>query len=486
MSEVLQKLLNPDVEGFEDSWNQFFMDVQKVREIGSLLTPQLAQQLLVAGQAWKGTGWNTSKASKTLFTLTGVPLVKSTWQDYRNSFLYALSLFYEVDVQELDLTDRSADAAFNLCQVFSGAVDSTQDYQMDNYGSNPSGGNFLPTQPSETEASEEDFVLPWDEPRHNLPQELAYIWQGVVQGERRLDLKAVLGPLPKYKELPQSAPVNNHRLDSARKADKKERAWQQLCLHGMRILSAGYGDQAAANSVQLQQQLFQLLAELYIKLESSRKDMSIPGCVPHAGDVLFQNEELKNALQVRRINRFGKGMLPIKCGYSPSSMPSFPGKGSFGKGYGSYSSFGKGQFGYGSRYGKGVPRWQGKGKGKCPDMIESTVPSPLPHPHLWSQRSLSAFYRALRQRLCWWRAHAASHIQEVIAHGILKPPQLSGPLSCVSQYKNPADVLEAQSIMLEYSQVGAVKLHSGPRQDILHLVPWFIIKKEEKMEKRCD
>ena len=35
-------------EGFEDSWNLFFMDVQNVREIGSLLTPQLATQLLAA------------------------------------------------------------------------------------------------------------------------------------------------------------------------------------------------------------------------------------------------------------------------------------------------------------------------------------------------------------------------------------------------------------------------------------------------------
>ena len=102
MSEVLQKLLNSEDEGFEDSWNLFFMDVQKVREIGSLLTPQLASALLAAGQQWKGSGWNTSKASKTLFNLTGVPLVKSTWVDYRNAFLYALSLFYEVEVQELD------------------------------------------------------------------------------------------------------------------------------------------------------------------------------------------------------------------------------------------------------------------------------------------------------------------------------------------------------------------------------------------------
>ena len=203
------------------------------------------------------------------------------------------------------------------------------DFNPANLGSNPAVANLLP-QPSETEASDDEFVLSWDEPRQSLPQELAYIWHGVVQGERRLDLKSVLGPLPKYKELPEQAPLNNHRSDSSRRADKKERSWQQFCLHGMRILSAAYPSEVSpppVNPVQLHQQLFQLLAELYQKLELSRKEMSIPGCTPPTGEVLFRGDELKQALQVRRINRFGKGVPHLEANPSSGSMyPSFSGK----------------------------------------------------------------------------------------------------------------------------------------------------------------
>ena len=98
------------------------MDVSRVRSVGELLNQETSRQLLTAGQQWQGTAWNTSKASKVLYSLTGVPIVRGVWQEYRNAFLYALSLYLEVEILELDLSDRVADVAFSLAQVFSSPV----------------------------------------------------------------------------------------------------------------------------------------------------------------------------------------------------------------------------------------------------------------------------------------------------------------------------------------------------------------------------
>ena len=121
--ELLQGLLDTQNDRFEESWSLFFMDVSRVQKVTELLTPETSRQLLAAGQNWQGTNWNTSKASKVLYTLTGVPIVKAAWPEYRNAFLYALSLHLEVEILELELPDRVADAAFTLAQVFSGQLD---------------------------------------------------------------------------------------------------------------------------------------------------------------------------------------------------------------------------------------------------------------------------------------------------------------------------------------------------------------------------
>ena len=53
----------------------------------------------------------------------------------------------------------------------------------------------------------------WDEPEEPLLAELAFLWQGVVQGERKLDLKKILDVVPRFEQLPQQAPANNFRSD---------------------------------------------------------------------------------------------------------------------------------------------------------------------------------------------------------------------------------------------------------------------------------
>jgi hypothetical protein len=113
-------LADPRHPDFEKAWNTFFLDVSLVQNFAAQANSEVAKAVLLAGQQWTGSGWNTSKASKTLWSLTGVPLVKAAWVDYRTAFLYALSLLLEVEVLELDLNDRVSDAAFELLKVFTG------------------------------------------------------------------------------------------------------------------------------------------------------------------------------------------------------------------------------------------------------------------------------------------------------------------------------------------------------------------------------
>ena len=122
--------------------------------------------------------------------------------------------------------------------------------------------------PESVEPSEdEEIQLPWDEPQAELPVELAFLWTNKLAGERRLDMKTVLGSVPRFKGLPRQAPQNNHRYDSNSKQDKKERAWQQTLLHGLRLFSTVYlklGEREQGQAVTvLVQQLFQLLYANY-------------------------------------------------------------------------------------------------------------------------------------------------------------------------------------------------------------------------------
>ena len=67
-------------------------------------------------------------------------------------------------------------------------------------------------------------ALDWDDPGIPCPVELAYIWNGVQSGERRLDLKQVMGSILRFTGLPSKPPENNFRGDSHRREDKEHKA----------------------------------------------------------------------------------------------------------------------------------------------------------------------------------------------------------------------------------------------------------------------
>ena len=125
-------------------------------------------------------------------------------------------------------------------------------------------------------------------PRKAAPQ-LPVFFQGVFDGSRKINLKELLDAIPKYKGVPVQAPQNNHRQDGKQKLDQVHRAWSQTCLHLLRIHVVNYQNMMkgveAAMVKQLQQQQFQLLAELYQKITNHRKEWSVPGSGTHDGTV---------------------------------------------------------------------------------------------------------------------------------------------------------------------------------------------------------
>ena len=92
----------------------FLFNVELAQTLKDLIAEQ-AGALLQAGSKWAGSGWSTARAFTQLQPTVGVPLVQSSISTYRDSWLFALSLFWDVEVGLLDLPDRGAEAAFALC-----------------------------------------------------------------------------------------------------------------------------------------------------------------------------------------------------------------------------------------------------------------------------------------------------------------------------------------------------------------------------------
>ena len=67
-----------------------------------------------AGARWSGTGWDTTKCTKAVRSLTGVGQVTTKLKEYHDAFLYSLVLASGLDVAVLDLTEGPAEVAFRL------------------------------------------------------------------------------------------------------------------------------------------------------------------------------------------------------------------------------------------------------------------------------------------------------------------------------------------------------------------------------------
>ena len=78
------------------------------------MSKEAVSLVLSQGQKWNGMGWTTSRASRVVYELTGVPLVSSKVEEYRDAFLFALAMTTNVEVLGLDLGDRASEVAYYL------------------------------------------------------------------------------------------------------------------------------------------------------------------------------------------------------------------------------------------------------------------------------------------------------------------------------------------------------------------------------------
>ena len=161
MSELIGKLLDNTSSEWSTTWSTFLFNVLAVQALGY---PPQAQDIITAGEAWRGDGWTTSRASKVLYEVTGVPLVSATVEDYKGAFLYALALHWGLDVASFELSERASDAAFALASAFSW-VDQEEGVREDE----------MEDDDDDTEGGEP--VFPWEERLQMLPHELQVLWK---------------------------------------------------------------------------------------------------------------------------------------------------------------------------------------------------------------------------------------------------------------------------------------------------------------------
>ena len=115
MENQLVRELIEESERFEEHWKDFLFNIDKLVELrASSLDKTLASAVLAAGQKYGGSGWTTGKASKTLYELSGVAIVKGDFSVYRNAFLFALAILLDVEIPMLDLSTEQAEAAYGL------------------------------------------------------------------------------------------------------------------------------------------------------------------------------------------------------------------------------------------------------------------------------------------------------------------------------------------------------------------------------------
>ena len=364
-----------DGEAFNAAWDAFFLDPVRVVELSPLVTKEIAAAVLQAGVNWNGSGWTTSRASKQLFSLVNVALVSGDIGQYRNSFLFALALLWEVEVPTLELGDKASESAFALAQFFAEAC--SEEAEM--HGEDQAQA----TQKKQENATEEDkpaeAPMEWDEVLLPLPAELQKIWTEVAAGTRKLPLSSLLDELPRFEGLPAKPAENNFRQQGKSQQDRLLRSYQQSLLHLLRIMVTAYSAQTVQDSNVRFRMGWQLISELYHRIHNDRKEASIPGSTPVQTSLLFGREDLATMSLAARVNMY-KGWRPVQGksyrfrvtgnvtkfkvkSYNVLSPPGFQFRGFKGKGFRRPFQIGSGR-GYpsSSPQGKGVKTTQFRAK----------------------------------------------------------------------------------------------------------------------------
>ena len=303
---LYEQLVSVDSEAFEVAWGRLFFNLDVVKQLLNDLDNEKAARLLEAGSQWRGRGYTTSKAAKLLFQATGVSLVSSEFHEYRDAFLFALSLILNLEVPRATLPEAGAQAAFAWASCLQ-----EPEEQMNVEQANAS-------DEEEKEQTKADGLpaLPWETEQVDLPPILQKIWQSVQEG-KRLEMTSVLKDMPSFKGLPVRAPENNSLREAKGQMDKVHKSWETTALQVARMLGCLYdgvahleeGDEMRT----LFLQTFHLVLELELRIKQFRKMKSMPGCVAKGTEQLFGKDDLaqvqlnkKIAYQMGTGRRWGK------------------------------------------------------------------------------------------------------------------------------------------------------------------------------------
>ena len=373
--KIMSSLLNPESMEFGERWSDLFFNVDGVCSLLShTKDPATGGLLLGAGANWNGVGWTTGRASRAVYGATGVAMVDENLKDYLESFLFALSLAYNIDIPKLQLKAQAATVALKFAERVQ-QRDELQQRDAQRLSQRTPGtciGNDEETGQKEKLDEAKDGKeplelepLPWEAQKEELPEDFQLVMQRHLKGSLQLDARALLEQMPVWKGVKERSETNNHRQDSMDKHDRILKGLQQKVLGLQRIYPLLHGTIGDEEAVQLGQMFFGLLLQFEDSILTERKKASIPGSLQQ-DNVLFTQEDIRIEKRKMEVNR-ASGMFPpperrfyFQIGSGPKS---FRWKGSFGgKGYASGWKGGRGPpyKGRGGAY----PSWRPKPFGK--------------------------------------------------------------------------------------------------------------------------
>ena len=295
--DTLIQSLTQEGPNFEANWALFLFNLEMALKLKKK-TKEEVMAVLQAGSQWTGTGWNTGRASKVLWDLSGVAIVRSQITHYRDCWLFALALLCKVELPMVELPQEVAGAAFSLVgyvehpQGQEGQQHDQQDQQLE----------------IDSDDTEEEMAFPWDAPAVDLPEALAALWARSSDPGRKIQMKALLEAFPPLEGLPARPPENNLLPDHKKHADTKLRVTSQQVLHVMRLLAHRF---RGPLDMTVDMQIWQYLGELYHTLQAQRKDLSVPGSsqasATSSSGQLFTDEDVKLAKQQQQLSNLNKG-----------------------------------------------------------------------------------------------------------------------------------------------------------------------------------
>ena len=242
--------LTKEGANFESTWSNFMFNATQALQLQTATKEQILA-ILQAGNKFSGLGWNTGKASRVLYNLSGVALVKPSWEPYRDIWLFAVALITSTDLPLLQLSPEEAEAAFQVARY----LEHPQEEQAQN------------VEEVDTD-SDSEVKFQWDEPETPMPRELMALWQRASGQEHKIAVKDLLEAHPRIAGLPARAPENNLVGEHKRKQDASLKALSQQVLNVLRITAYRW---IRPSDPTVELQTWQHLAELYFRLQAERR-----------------------------------------------------------------------------------------------------------------------------------------------------------------------------------------------------------------------